>query len=382
LTQRAGTIIELVRARGPMTVAAFMDLALYHPSLGYYARAARRSGRTGDFFTSVDVGDAFGDLLERQIAEMADLLPGPVDLVEAGAGNGRLSADILRAARERHPLLYERIRLHLVETSPAARHAQAATLADVQDRLASSSPVLPDAFTGILFANELLDAMPVHHLVMRDEGLREVYVEAGTLGSGGRLELTTREGPLSTPALARYLERVGADLAPGWAADVSLLAVDWVRDAARSLRRGFVIFIDYGHEAHELFSAAHVSGSLTTFEGHRASASDEGGTAPWLERPGQQDMTAHVDFTTLRRTLEEEGLEILGIQDQTYFLLGLLDAEAMDVPTASIDHIKRRLALKTLLMPGGLGSTMKVLVAARGVGKPFLKGCSYRVRLT
>ena len=167
-----------------MTVAAFMDLALYDPSLGYYARAAQRSGRAGDFYTSVDVGPLFGDLLELQIAEMADILdatsalddrPGAgerrdagVDLVEAGAGNGRLSADILRAAKNRHPELFTRLRLHLVEGSPEARRAQPATLVDVAPRPVSSSDSLPEAFEGILVANELLDALPVHQVVMRE----------------------------------------------------------------------------------------------------------------------------------------------------------------------------------------------------------------------
>src|SRR5881409_3125942 len=130
-----------------------MDVALYHSDLGYYARAARRSGRAGDFFTSVDVGPLFGELLEVQLAEMADILKSEVsslkfDLVEAGAGNGRLSADILRAARDRDPAFYETLRLHLVETSAEARRAQADTLGDVAERLASSTASLPATFQG------------------------------------------------------------------------------------------------------------------------------------------------------------------------------------------------------------------------------------------
>src|SRR5258707_10640921 len=145
-----------------------MDLALYDPELGYYARAAQRSGRAGDFFTSVDVGPVFGELLAVQILEMARLLapraPSPeprFDLVEAGAGNGRLSADILRAIRRHDAAVYERLRLHLVEISAAARAAQRDALGDVAERLVSSSPDLPDAFEGVLLANELLDAFPV-----------------------------------------------------------------------------------------------------------------------------------------------------------------------------------------------------------------------------
>src|SRR5712671_5401388 len=227
-----------------------MELALYDPELGYYARTAQRSGRAGDFFTSVDIGPLFGELLETQIGEMAGILETKTaehaktaeknqspaisassavdgfDLVEAGAGNGRLSADILRAASRRDPPFYERIRLHLTEASASAREAQRTTLAggpgglDVSDRLESSSQSLPSSFEGVLIANELLDALPVHQVVMRAGGLREVYVDA----SDDRL--ITREGPLSTPALAGYLNRLGVVLEPGWRVEINLRALD------------------------------------------------------------------------------------------------------------------------------------------------------------
>jgi SAM-dependent MidA family methyltransferase len=351
-----------------MTVAAFMDLALYDPQSGYYARASRRSGRAGDFFTSVDVGPLFGDLIAVQLAEMADVLGAgaPFDLVDAGASDGRLSADILRAARRRDPAFHDRLRLHLVEASAEARRAQTATLGDAGDRLSSSSPELPARFSGALVANELLDAMPVHQVVMRPAGLREVYV---AVDETGRLE--TREGQLSTPALAAYLERAGVGLEPGWRAEIGLRTVAWVQEAARRLQRGFLIFIDYGHAAHELYSARHAGGTLTTFAGHASAGSETG--APWLREPGMRDLTAHVDFTTVARTAEAEGLTTVGFLDQTYFLLGLVGADLSPAQAR---------AFKTLVMPGGLGSTMKVLILAKGVGKPALKGCSYRQRVT
>src|SRR5258705_4197298 len=174
-----------------------MELALYEPELGYYARAPRRSGRAGDFFTSVDVGPLFGELLEIQLAEMARLtaeaaehaerseVSAPsarsavkaIHLVEAGAGNGRLSSDILSAARRRDPAFYESVRLHLVDASAEARRAHAETLGDVADRLASSGSALPESFEGVIFANELLDVLPVHQVVSRAPGLRELSVD-------------------------------------------------------------------------------------------------------------------------------------------------------------------------------------------------------------
>jgi SAM-dependent MidA family methyltransferase len=370
-----------------------MELALYDPEAGYYARAAQRSGRAGDFFTSVDVGPIFGELLARQVIEMAGLVESSVtsqqssveprtpsnepgfDLVEAGAGNGRLSADILRAIRRRDASLYARLRLHLVEASAAARAAQRDVLGEVADRLTSSSADLPGSFEGVLIANELLDALPVHQVVMRPDGLHEVYVVAEPLKTGD-WRLRTTEGPLSTPALAEYLARIDIVLEPGWRAEINLRAVEWIRSAARRLRRGFLVVIDYGHAARELYSPSHSGGTLTTFSAHTMAGGERPPGAPgWLEDAGDRDITAHVDFSSVQAAACVEGLTSVGFLDQTYFLMGL----AADLESADL---KTRLALKTLLLPGGLGSSHKVLILAKEVGSPRLAGCSYRVRVT
>ena len=333
-----------------------MELALYDSELGYYARAARRSGRAGDFFTSVDVGSVFGVLLATQVAEMCEIAQA-FDLVEAAAGNGRLSSDILRAIRQRNGELYNRLRLHLVEVSAEARAAQRDTLGDVADKLASSSPEVPASFSGVLIANELLDAMPVHQVVMRDDGLREIYVDV----EDGRL--VTRESRPSSGRLEEYLRRLDVQLEPGWRVEINLRAVDWIRDVVRRLERGFLILIDYGHPARELYSMTHSAGTLTTFARHTMAGPERAGEEPaWLEQPGERDITAHVDFTSVQRAAEAEGATALGLLDQTYFLLGLGAAE-MDGA-----DLKTRLALKTLLMPGGLGSTLKVLLLGKNVG--------------
>jgi SAM-dependent MidA family methyltransferase len=391
-------IEDLIRERGPMTVAAFMDLALYDSEHGYYARAVQRSGRAGDFFTSVDVGPIFGELLEVQLAEMAAILraesripnpESPFDLVEAGAGNARLSADILDSARLRDPAFYDAIRLHLVDASAAARAAQARTLGEAADRLVSSGPDLPASFEGVLIANELLDAMPVHQVVMRDDGLKEVFV-AGDVARAGRpfqrrqrdgdperVALQLIEGPPSTPALRNYLDTLGIALEPGWRVEINLRAVEWMRDAARRLRRGFIILIDYGHEARDLYSPTHADGTLTTFAAHRSAGPESGADTPdWLRQPGDRDITAHVDFTSVRAAAEAEGLTTIGFLDQTYVLMGLLPALAN--PQSAI----RNPQFKTLIVPGGLGSTHKVLILGKGVGAPALLGCSFRVRAT
>jgi SAM-dependent MidA family methyltransferase len=383
----ADVLTREIHERGPITVAAFMNLALYHPEFGYYARAVQRSGRAGDFFTSVDVGPLFGRLLASQIAEMAAVLsearrcdspdaeqaPGAArfELVEAGAGNGRLAADVLQALQRDDAGLYQRTHLHLVEASPRARAAQQATLGGVADRLDFSSPDLPESFEGVLVANELLDAMPVHRVVMRDTGLREIYVDSS------RGTLREREGPLSTPRLGDYFASIGVTLERGWRADVSLQAIDWVRSAARRLTRGFVVLVDYGHQARQLYSVAHSAGTLTSYTRHTASGpeSASAGTS-WLRHPGDQDLTAHVDFTSVKAAAEAEGCCTLGFLDQSYFLVALCEDRLGSL------GLRERLALKTLIMPGGLGSTMKVLVLGKGVGQPRLTGCPPRARLT
>ncbi|MDP6581661.1 MAG: SAM-dependent methyltransferase [Vicinamibacterales bacterium] len=377
-------IVQRIRNQGPLTTAAFMDLALYHQTLGYYTRARRRTGRAGDFYTSVDVGPQFGALLATQLDEMHRLLAATgcpaFDLVEVGAGNGQLGRDLLNAAESTYPALYAATRLTLVETSTAARAAQPATLGRHRARLAASLEAIPDQVCGTILANELLDALPTHAVTMTSEGLREIYIDL----TGDRF--VERLGPLSCPELADYLARLDVVLTPGWRGEVNLAAADWVRMAARRLQRGFLMLIDYGHTADELYSGRHDGSTLTTFHRHLVgSVGDDpfqrGGPA-WLAQPGEQDITSHVDLTTVRAVAEEEGLDVLGLTDQSHFLLGLGALNEADSGTepGGVEAVKHRLALKTLLVPGGLGSTHKVLLLGKQVGTPALRGCSFEAR--
>jgi SAM-dependent MidA family methyltransferase len=380
-------IADHIRTNGPITFAEFMELALYHPEVGYYAGAAQRSGRAGDFYTSVDVGPIFGSLLAEQFAEMFELLDNPapgeagsLDLVEAGAGNGRLSRDLLDALQRQAPSVYERLRVHLVERSAPARTQQAATLGPHASRLASSSPRLEPkggAWRGVLFANELLDALPTHVVVgARGGDLLEIYVDLD--GDS----LVERDGPLSTPALARYLERVGARLQPGWRAEVNLAALEWIRQAGAALDRGFIVLVDYGHDAASLYSASHAAGTLATFTSHVVEVHEEQRTPPWLRDPGASDITAHVDFTSLRAGAREGGLEVLCLVDQTQFLMAIgVERHLANRMGDDRQSVAARLALKTLLLPGGLGSTHHVLILGKGVGTPQVKGCLAKPRV-
>jgi SAM-dependent MidA family methyltransferase len=372
-------IADRIRASGPISFAEFMELALYHPELGYYARAAQKTGRAGDFFTSVDVGALFGELLARQFAEMWHLLEkesgqegvGPhFDLVEAGAGNGRLARDILDAAERIDRDFYGAIRLSLVEQSAAARAAHLATLGPHASLLRHSSSALPQQVQGVIFANELLDALPTHAVIMTPNGLREIFVDlAAATGTGEAAHFVERFEAPTSPDIAQYLARAGAEMRQGWRAEVNLASEAWIENAAATLEKGFLLIIDYGHDETELYSGSHAAGTLTSFARH-----SQGGDV--LQHPGDTDITAHVDLTAITRAAERRGLDVLGRLDQTYFMLGLGLTELDGMSLA------RRLALKTLLMPGGLGSTHKVLVFGKRVGTPALKGLSYRMRLT
>lgn len=371
-----GLIADRIQTSGPISFAEFMELALYHPQLGYYARASRRTGRAGDFFTSVDVGPIFGELLSRQLGEMWRLIRGadpgthrPFDLVEAGAGDGRLSRDILDAASRTDPEFYSAIAVSLVERSPAARDAHRHTLGPHADKLKYSGASLPAGIAGVLLANELLDALPTHAVVMTGAGLREVFVDLDR--TSGDVHFVEQFAEPSTPRLAEYLARTGAVMHQGARAEVNLAAERWMKNAANALERGFLIVIDYGHEEAQLYDGSHAAGTLTAFKQHVP-------LADLLEAPGERDITAHVDLTAVTRAAEREGLTVLGRLDQTYFLMGL----GIGGPDLDTLPLRQRLALKTLLLPGGLGSTHKVLIFGKGVGTPPLRGLSYRVRLT
>ena len=377
-------IARRIRSTGPLPFAEYMDLALYHPRDGYYARVDRRSGRAGDFFTSVDVGTLFGELLAEQFTEMWQWVRREPDfdsdghvLVEAAAGNGRLALDVLEATARTHPELYDAIHLTLVERSPAARASHVDTLGPHAPKLACSTETIPAHVTGIVFANELLDALPVHPIVMTDAGLAEVYVD---LDSRDGDRFVERLAPPSETVLA-HVERFAFELEPGWRAEVSPEAVRWVEQTGRSLDSGFLVLIDYGHEASELYSATHAAGTLTTYDRHVVGTSGDHSTPAWLLDPGSVDITAHVDLTAVRRAGEDVGLDSLAVVDQTYFLLGIGAAEWPE-PADPIEALKRRLALKTLLIPGGLGSSHKVLVFGKNVGRPQLRGCSFSQRST
>jgi SAM-dependent MidA family methyltransferase len=368
-------IQDRIRARGKIPFAEFMDLALYHPQEGYYFSPRERIGPGGDYYTSPHVHPVFGHLLARQFRQMWEILgnPSPFTLVEMGAGKGLLCADILTYCRSQLPDFYRNLIYLLAEISSAAVEKQKTLLASFfnEGKLEWISPdsVLSGekGFTGCLFSNELIDAFPVH--LVRQEGgkIQEIYV---TSRGSSFAEIP---GPPSTPALQEYFSLYGSPLEEGQRTEVNLKALEWVDGINRALQRGFVLTIDYGYEATELYHPDRREGTLLGYFRHTTSSHP-------YERIGFQDMTTHVNFTALIRKGESLGLKKAGYTEQYRFLaaLGLLqDLENLerDSPSPSDPaFLKNKLAMRNLLIPGGMGSLFKVLVQSKGVDSASLLG--------
>lgn len=365
------TIInDRIRRSGRITFCDFMAACLYEPEVGYYTSPGRKVGTAGDFYTSITVHAAFGRVIAREIVRMWRSMGRPAEftLVEVGAGHGRLSCDIMDFLAEREPDCYAASSLVLVEQEPTLAEAQAELLSAHAGKLGWRSPAqLPELrFNGVLYSNELLDAMPVHRVVMTAEGLREVYL---ALDNG---QLVEQLDVPSTPQLEAYLTRYGTPLMVGQEAEVSLAGLRWFETAAAALERGFLLTVDYGFPKAELYTPRRRQGTLLCYYQHRVEDN------PYI-RLGQQDITTHINFSALMERGAELGLETVWFGEQYRFLLsaGIVEEfdaiEEADLPET--DKLKRRLTLKRLIMPeGGMGDTFRVLVQAKGVEQPDL-GC-------
>jgi SAM-dependent MidA family methyltransferase len=361
-------LLDRIKEQGPLTFSDFMTACLYEPGLGYYTSAGRKVGAEGDFYTSSNVHAVFGRLIAREICQMWLVMGEPRDfqIVESGAANGRLAADILDAVAELAPELYQLVTYRLIEAEPTLAETQSAMLAKHLPKAAWSSPAELASgalnFTGVLVSNELIDAIPVHLVEMTRHGLREVMVSA----SGDVFEELLAEP--STPAIAQYLERIGATLQEGQRAEIHLASLDWLKGAAASLQRGFIITIDYGYLADELYGPMRQNGTLLCYYQHAVEED------PYI-RVGMQDITTHVDFSSLIKTGEELGLATAWYGEQYRFLMAagmMQEVLALEMKAASEEEqLKNRLNLKKLLLPdGGMGDTFKVLIQCKGVDNP------------
>ena len=358
-----------IRDAGPIPFVEFMRECLYHPDHGYYSRTSSR--RFGDYYTSVDVHRIFGRLLARQLAEMWDVVgsPRPFVAVEAGAGVGHLAGQILDFSAAALPAFYAALEYVAVERSTARRdeHARRLTRHIAAGRASSRSEIPSSIPAGCIFSNELLDALPAHRIVMQHSVLREIYVQ---LEEGRFTEVL---GEPSTPALDEYFHEQGITLEEGQQAEVGLDACEWIEKAGRALDRGFVLTIDYGHEARLLYGERHNRGTTLAYRNHVVSES-------LLNWPGEQDLTAHVNFSALDLWGRRAGLVRTGLVTQSQFLVALgRDNEFADLyepGQSEVDKLRARLLLKNLIHPEGLGEKFQVLVQHKGIAPPRLTGLS------
>jgi SAM-dependent MidA family methyltransferase len=310
-TQLVATIRSEIRDLGPLTFARFMELALYAPGLGYYdARAAEDFRR--DYVTSPELHPAFGVLLCGQFEEMWRRLGRPPEfwLVEGGPGSGALAADVLATAEDCFPAFANALRVKLIERSPNLCELQKQRVSPWLDRVSwlelDDTSVAPVG-VGCVFTNELLDALPVHRVVMREDGLREIRVD----GLGHRF--TELEEEPSTSALEAQVADGGGRLRVGDRGEVNVAAPLWVRAAARLIDRGYMLLLDYGEPATLLYGAGHPRGTLRCY--WRQTMNED----PYA-RVGSQDITAHVDLSPVARAGEDMGFSLLGATYQARLL--------------------------------------------------------------
>ncbi|HLJ22984.1 MAG TPA: SAM-dependent methyltransferase [Candidatus Acidoferrales bacterium] len=371
--EHARALSEILAARildaGPIPFAEFMRECLYHPVHGYYSRASAR--RFGDYYTSVDVHPIFGRLLARQFAEMWELLgsPRPFVVAEAAAGVGRLAGHILDFSARELPEFYAALEYVAVERSGARRGEHAALLAAhrVAGRVSSAAEIPRAISAGCIFSNELLDALPVHRVILQSGELHEICVG---FDAGKFVDVIASP---TTPALVQYFQEQGIALEEGQQAEVCFEACDWIESAGRALDRGFVLTIDYGHEARALYDENHNRGTLLAYRDHAVSEN-------LLDLPGEQDLTAHVNFTALDQCGRRAGLVRTGLVTQSQFLVALGRgnefADLYEAGQTEMEKLRARLLLKNLIHPEGLGEKFQVLVQHKGIDAPRLTGLS------
>ncbi len=367
-------ILTQIRKRGPVPFYDFMGWCLYHPEYGYYQSPETASEPSGDYFTSPCVHPLFGGLIARQLRQMAELLGGErFEIVEMGGGRGYLCEDILTWTQSNEPDFYDGLRYSLIEHAPLCVGEQKNRLGSFEksgkvswmDSRQFSSTESPWRFEGCFLSNELIDAFPVHRVIVQQGVLKEIYVTE----EGGAFR--EQWGELTDPGILTYFESQGITLESGQMAEVNLEALRWLETVACRLERGFVLTIDYGHLARELYAPHRRGGTLLCYFCHQVSENP-------YERIGQQDITSHVNFTALIRRGQELGLQLTGFVPQFRFLIGLGILEEMEsigrglVP---LEALKLRLSIKHLIEPEtGMGEAFKVLIQHRGVDYPSLDG--------
>jgi SAM-dependent MidA family methyltransferase len=352
-----------IRERGPIAFSRYMELCLYDPELGYYARNALQFGKAGDFYTSSDVHAVFGRLLARQFDEMWRVLGSPrqIEVVELGAGRGLFAQDVLGWSEKKFPDFFRALRYILIESSAALRQRMEATLARYfEDGRAAfrdlhsqdSKPTSVRDTPVIIFANEFFDALPVE-ILSPDGALRIVARDARFVETWAQ----------PAPEGLEFLDRYSIRPEEGERVEVPLAAERFMDRVAGSIRRGFLLAIDYGYTREEQLAGRH-RGTLKAIRQHSIGANP-------YEAPGEQDITADVNFTALAAAAERNGLQTQRLLTQSQFLMGIGEAnqfaDAFEECRLPQERAKVALQLKHLITPAGMGESFQVLIASKGV---------------
>ncbi len=349
LLERIGA--ELAASGNWISFARYMELALHEPGLGYYAGGARKFGASGDFVTAPELSPLFARTLARQVAGLLE--PGEA-LLEFGAGSGALAAALLD---ELGALGAELPQYLILETSAQLRARQRERLGERAQWLDR----MPQRFRGVMIANEVVDAMPVHALAWT----RERLLERGVCANEGTLAWCDRP---AEGALLRAAQALAIELPPSgrYESELGLVARAWLRLLARALERGAILVFDYGFPAHEYYHPQRAMGTLRCHYRHRAH-----GDPFYL--PGLQDITAHVDFSALARAARDGSLELLGYSSQANFLVncGITELLAKEDPADAKRYLPLAAAANRLLSPTEMGELFKVLAVGRGVKQPL-----------
>lgn len=351
---------EIAAANGLITFARFMELALYAPGLGYYAAGARKFGEAGDFVTAPEISPLFSQCLAQQCQQVLQQIGGG-DLLEFGAGTGTMASDILLEL-ERLGSLPDHY--FILELSADLQQRQQQTLRrrvpHLFERLQWLSALPDPGFKGVILANEVVDAMPVHLIRFEEQGVREGFVgwQEGCFVWCDR--------PLSTPELQQRIDMLCASLdresfCPGYTSEINLAQQGWIGSIAELLAQGVALIIDYGFPRHEYYHPERTGGTLMCHYRHRAHADP-------LILAGLQDITAHVDFTALAEAALAAELEVLGYTGQAQFLIatGLGERLAAIDQSDSRRYLEVAQQVKKLTLPSEMGELFKVLALGRG----------------
>jgi SAM-dependent MidA family methyltransferase len=349
-------IEQEIRERGPIPFSRYMEMCLYDPEQGYYSRNSEQFGKAGDFYTSSDVHAVFGRLLARQFEEMWRMLDSPerIQLVELGPGRGLFAQDVLDWSQKKFPEFFRALRYVLVESSSALRQRIQSTLAQ---HLESGKAEIKTEATEcndpvIIFANEFFDALPV-----------EILSGQGSLRIGERDGRFVETWVPASPQELEFLDRYSIHPEQSERVEVSLAAQQMMDRIAAGIRRGFFVAIDYGYTRDEQLAGRH-RGTVKAIRRHSISAS-------LYEAPGEQDITADVNFTALAACAEKHGMSTQQLVTQSQFLLGIGEAnqfaDAFEECRLPQERAKVALQLKHLITPAGMGESFHVLIASKGI---------------